>query len=388
MTKVWSPIKPSNRNQIELIDERIRELQKIKKDLEEEEKRRECHSTISLDFGTSNIVVMRNGKILVDEPAVIAYWETTNQVIAVGNEAKERYRMQYMKLIHPMKEDVDTEFNCMESLLQGLFQRQINDHKDFRTDYRYDWPKTIITSKRLPLFANTKMAVGIPLNCTYTKRRCLREAIESIGFNKVSMISEPIAAAIGLGLDIQEPHGQMIIDMGGGWTQIAVISLGGIVIGKTIDVGGNDLTWAIKEGVQKDYQIGISEQMAEKIKLNIGSALPVEDTKKHTLRGLRLFSAELLEVSLTAKEIAQWIDEPLQQLERGITSVLESLSPELFNDIASDSIVLVGGGALLPRLAERLKKKTKINFIVADDPLHLVARSVGLASECYSTNEE
>ncbi len=155
--------------------------------------------------------------------------------------------------------------------------------------------------------------------------------------------------------------------------------LRGIVVGKTIAVGGDDLTWAIKKGLQKDFHIGVSLQMAEKIKQDIGAALPIEDTKKYTLRGLHLYTAELLEIALTAKDISQWIGKPLKQIEGGIISVLESISPELFNDIASDKIVLTGGGALLPRIAERLQEKTKIKVTVADDPLHLVARSVGLA---------
>ena len=379
MTKMWNPLMrlAFNRGKIELIDERIKELQELKRQLEAAERHTREHPMISMDLGTSKIVVMKNDKIVIEEPAVIAYMATARQVIAVGNEANERYRMQYMKLIHPMKEEEETDFNCIESLLKGFTNQGENYYKRFSFHYPHYWEES--KYKRNTLVPTSEIAVGIPLNCTYTKRRCIQEALEHIGFNKVHMIPEPIAAAVGMGMEIQESHGKMIIDLGGGWSQIAVLSLGGIVVGKTIAVGGDDLTWAIKKGLQKDFHIGVSLQMAEKIKQDIGAALPIEDTKKYTLRGLHLYTAELLEIALTAKDIAQWIDEPLKQIEGGIISVLESISPELFNDIASDKIVLTGGGALLPRIAERLQEKTKIKVTVADDPLHLVARSVGLA---------
>ena len=270
-----------------------------------------------------------------------------------------------------MKEEEGTDFNCIESLLKG-FTTQGESHNK--------WHKREASNrKRNALLPTSEIAVGISQNCTYAKRRCIQEALENIGFKKVHMIPEAIAAAVGMGMEIQKTRGRMIIDLGGGWTQIAVISLGGIVVGKTIAVGGDNLTWAIKKGLQVDFHIGVSLQIAEKIKLNIGSAFPTEETKKYTLRGLHLYTAEPLEIVITAKDIAKWIDEPLKQIENGITTILESISPELFNDIANYQIALTGGGALLPGIANRLQERTKIKVTVADDPLHLVARSVGLA---------
>lgn len=373
MTKMWDPLFrfAFNRGKIELIDERIKELQELKKRLEAEGMHPKGHSMISMDLGSSKIVIMKNDKIIIEEPAVIAYMAPTRQVIAVGNEANERCRMQHMKLIHPMKEEEGTDFNCIESLLKGFTTQGESLNK---------WHKREASNrKRNALLPTSEIAVGISLNCTYAKRRCIQESLENIGFKKVHMIPEAIAAAVGMGMEIQKTRGRMIIDLGGGWTQIAVISLGGIVVGKTIAVGGDNLTWAIKKGLQVDFHIGVSLQIAEKIKLNIGSAFPTEETKKYTLRGLHLYTAEPLEIVITAKDIAKWIDEPLKQIENGITTILESISPELFNDIANYQIALTGGGALLLGIANRLQERTKIKVTVADDPLHLVARSVGLA---------
>lgn len=318
---------------------------------------------IAMDLGTANSIIIHNDKIVVDEPSVVAIENKTDKVLAVGTQA---YQMEGkeppgIRTIRPLRDGVIADFNAAELMIRGLVK--------------------MVGSKRRWFAQSLRMVVCIPSGSTDVEVRAVRDSSEHAGGREVYMIYEPMAAALGIGLDVEAPEGNMIVDIGGGSTEIAVISLGGIVSNRSIRIAGNDLTNDIKEYMSRQHNLKVGTKMAEKIKINVGSALtdlenPPEDYK---VTGPNRMSALPMEVAVTYKEISECIEETIVKIESAILEALEQTPPELYADIVRNGIYLTGGGALLRGLDKRLTDKMKIQFKIAEDPLHSVAKGTGVA---------
>ena len=267
-----------------------------------------------------------------------------------------------IKTVRPMRDGVIADFNAAEMMIRG-FIKQVN-------------------SKRRSLFTpNIKMVVGIPSGSTEVEIRAVRDSSEHAGGRDVYLIYEPMASALGIGLDVEAPEGNMIVDIGGGSTEIAVISLGGIVCNKSIRIAGDDLTDDILEHMRRAHNIRVGERTAELIKINVGSALtelenPPED---YVVHGPNQMTALPMEVAVSYQEISHCIEKSISKIEAAVLSALEQTPPELYADIVKNGIWLAGGGALLRGLDKRLSDKIGIQFKIADDPLHSVAKGTGVA---------
>ena len=288
-----------------------------------------------MDLGTANTIITSDGKIVVDEPSVVALDRRTDKMIAVGEKAKLMYEKTHdnIRTVRPLREGVIADFYACEQLMRGLI-------------------KMVHTGSRL-FSPSLRMVIGVPSGSTEVELRAVRDSAEHAGGRDVYLIYEPMAAAIGIGIDVEAPQGNMIVDIGGGSTEIAVISLGGIVSNNSIRIAGDDLTADIQEYMSRQHNVRVSERMAERIKIHVGAAL-----------------TELGE------------DAPEDYIVYGPTAVLSALKntpPELYADIVHNGIYLTGGGALLRGLDKRLTDKINIPFHIAEDPLHSVAKGTGIA---------
>lgn len=318
---------------------------------------------LAMDLGTANTVILQDDKIVVDEPSVIAFDQSTGKPIAVGQKAKLMYEKTNpnIKTIRPLRDGVIADFNAAEQMIRG-FVKMINYRRTFFTP-------------------NLKMVICIPKGSTEVEIRAVRDSAEHAGAREIYMVFEPMAAAMGIGLDVNAPMGNMIVDIGGGTSEIAVISLGGIVTSQSIRVAGDVFTSDIQQYMRQQHNIKVGEITSEEIKIRIGAAIPdLEDTPEpFIVRGPNLMTAHPVEIAVTSQEVAHCLDKSVAKIEAAILQVLEQTPPELYQDIVQKGIFLTGGGALLRGLDKRLYDKINIPFHVGEDPLRAVARGTSIA---------
>ena len=319
---------------------------------------------IAMDLGTANTIITVNDKVLVDEPSVVALDKKNNKMIAVGHKAKMMYGKEHegIRTCRPLRDGVIADFYACEQMMRGLIKMVKTGHHLFTPSLR--------------------MVIGVPSGSTEVELRAVRDSAEHSGGRDVYLIFEPMAAAIGCGIDVEAPEGQMIVDIGGGSTEIAVISLGGIVSNNSIRVAPDELTADIQEYMARQHNVKVSERMAERSKINVGSALTDlgdEAPEDFVVHGPNRITALPLEIAVCYQEIAHCIDKTIAKIETAVLQALEATPPELYADIVKNGIWLTGGGALLRGLDKRLSDKIQIPFHVDDDPLHSVAKGTGIA---------
>lgn len=318
---------------------------------------------LAIDLGTANTVIYMNDSIVLDEPSIVAIDQNTGKPIAYGHKARLMHERTHpnIKTIRPLKDGVIADFNAAEQMIRG-FVKMINNKRSFFTP-------------------SLKMVICIPSGSTEVEIRAVRDSAEHAGGRDVYIIYEPMAAALGIGLDVEAPTGHMVVDIGGGTTEIAVISLGGIVCKESIRVAGDVFTAEIQQYMRQQHNIKIGEITAELIKINAGSALTdLEDSPEpYLVKGPNLMTAHPVEVSVTPQEVAHCLDKSLAKIEAAVMSVLEQTPPELYSDIVDRGIFLSGGGALIKGLDKRLQEKINIPFHICEDPLRAVARGTSVA---------
>jgi rod shape-determining protein MreB len=318
---------------------------------------------IAIDLGTANTVIIHNDKVVVDEPSIVAIDRNTGKMIAIGEAARQMHGKTHenIKVIRPLRDGVIADFNAAELMIRGMI-------------------KMIDKGSRL-FSPSLKMVVCIPSGSTEVEIRAVRDSSEHAGGRDVYLIYEPMAAAIGIGLDVEAPEGCMVIDIGGGTTEIAVIALGGIVCNKSIRIAGDGFTSDIQAYMRHQHNIKIGEKTAEDIKIGVGAALPDIDNPPadYVVRGPNIMTALPIEIPVSYQEIAYCLDKSLTKVEAALLSILEQTPPELYADIVNKGIYMAGGGALLRGFDKRLTDKININFNVVEDPLHAVARGTGVA---------
>lgn len=318
---------------------------------------------IAVDLGTANTIIIHNDKIVIDEPSVVALDAKTGKLIAVGDRARQMHGKTHANIntIRPLRDGVIADFNAAELMIRGLVK--------------------MVSSKSHWFSPSLRMVVCIPSGSTEVEIRAVRDSSEHAGGRDVYMIYEPMAAALGIGLDVEAPEGNMIVDIGGGSTEIAVISLGGIVSNKSIRIAGDDLTDDIQEHMRRAHNVKVGERTAELIKINVGSALTELDNppEDYVVHGPNQMTALPMEVPVSYQEISHCIEKSISKIEAAVLSALEQTPPELYADIVQNGIYLAGGGALLRGLDKRLTDKIGIQFHIAEDPLHAVAKGTGVA---------
>ncbi|MBN3034723.1 MAG: rod shape-determining protein [Bacteroidales bacterium] len=318
---------------------------------------------IAIDLGTANTIIIYNDKIVVDEPSIVAIERNTGKIIAVGKRAMMMHGKTHenIKTIRPLRDGVIADFQSAEFMIREMI--------------KMIWPKK-------PLFPPAlKMVICIPSGITEVEERAVKDSAEQAGAKEVKLIHEPMAAAIGIGIDVMEPSGNMVIDVGGGTSEIAVIALGGIVNNKSIRIAGDDFNYDIEEYMRKQHNINIGERTAERIKIEVGAAMtdienPPEELPVH---GRDMLTGIPKEIKVNYAEIAHCLDKSISKIEAAVLNALEMTPPELAADIFKTGIYLAGGGSLLRGLDKRIHLKTKLPVHVAEDPLHAVARGTGIA---------
>ena len=313
---------------------------------------------MALDLGTANTVVYVRGEgIVLDEPSVVAVNTRTRKVLAVGSEAKSMIGRtpSHIQAVRPLKDGVIADFDMCEEMLRFFIARV----------HQRRWTKP-------------RMVIAVPSGITGVEQRAVQEAAESAGARKPThIIEEPMAAAIGTGLQVWEPTGNMIVDVGGGTTEVAVISLGGIVSSQSIRVGGDEFDNVIVQYVKKEHSLLIGERTAEEIKIVLGSAYPLTREARAEIRGRDLVSGLPRVVSVTTEDIREGLEESVTAICDAVRGTLDHTPPELAADIMESGIMLAGGGALLRNLDQRLANETGMPITVAQDPLHAVVRGCG-----------
>jgi len=319
---------------------------------------------VAIDLGTANTVIIHNGKIVVNAPSIVALDNHTDKLVAVGHRAQqmEGKTPDGIRTVRPLRDGVIADFNAAELMIRGLI-------------------KMAFANKRHIFAPQLRMVVGIPSGSTEVEIRAVRDSSEHAGGRDVYMLYEPMAAAIGIGIDVLAPEGNMVVDIGGGSSEIAVISLGGLVTNNSIRVAGNDLTHDIMDYMRRQHNIRIGVPTAEQIKINVGSALTVLDNppEDYIVRGPNQMTALPMEVPVSYQEVAHCIEKSIAKIEAAVLTGLEQTPPELYADIVRNGIYLAGGGALLRGLDKRLQDKIGIKFHIAEDPLLSVAKGTGIA---------
>jgi rod shape-determining protein MreB and related proteins len=317
---------------------------------------------MAVDLGTANTLVYVRGRgIVLNEPSVVAINTINNAILAVGTEAKRMIGRtpSHIRAVRPLKDGVIADFDVTEKMLRYFVQK--------------------VHHRRV--FAKPRVVICVPSGITGVEHRAVIEAAYSAGARSAYIIEEPMAAAIGAGLPIHEPSGNMVVDIGGGTTEVAVISLGGIVTSSSIRVGGDELDDAIIQHVKKEYSVALGERTSEAIKLAIGSAFPTSDDLIAEIKGRDLVSGLPKTIHITAEEVRRAIEEPVNAIIDSVKNTLDRCPPELAADIMDKGIVLTGGGALLKGLDERLKHETGMPIHVAENPLSCVAVGSGKCLE-------
>ena len=317
---------------------------------------------IGIDLGTCNSIVFVKGKgIVLNEPTVVAVSVDENKVLAIGKEAKEMIGKTPETIIayRPLKEGVIADYKVTEAML------------------RYFIKKT----RPLFSFGGLEVLVGVPAGVTSTEKKAVIEATLKAGAKEVFLAKEPVLAAIGAGIPINSSSGNMVVDIGGGTSEVAVISLGGVVASASVRVGGDKMDEAIKNYVKQKYNLSIGDQTAEKIKIEIGSALPLEEEKIFIIKGRDLITGLPREIEISSTEICEALQPVLKEILETVKNVLKNTPPELAADIMEKGMVLTGGGALLRKIDEYLTSFTGVPAEVADEPLLCVAKGAGIVLE-------
>ncbi len=317
---------------------------------------------LAIDLGTANTLIIQNGEIVVDEPSIVAIDRRTGQTIAVGRRAMMMHEKTHedIETIRPLKDGVIADFQAAESMIEGMIN---------------------MIGKRRRFFSHLKMVICIPSGITEVEKRAVFDSADHVDSKETYLIHEPMAAALGIGLEVEEPQGNMVVDIGGGTTEIAVIALSGIVCDQSIRIAGDELTSDIISYMKRQHNILIGERTAEQIKINVGSALheldnPPEDT---AVNGRDLMTGIPKQIKVSYREIAHALDKSISKIEDAVLKALEMTPPELASDIYRTGIYLTGGGALLRGLDKRLSLKTKLSVHIAEDPLRAVVRGTGIA---------
>ena len=317
---------------------------------------------LAIDLGTANTLIIQEGKVVVDEPSIVAINRATGDTIAVGKRAMQMHEKTHenIKTVRPLKDGVIADFQAAESMIEGLINMAGNRRK---------------------FFTHMKMVICIPSGITEVEKRAVFDSADHVDSKETYLIHEPMAAALGIGLDVEEPVGNMVIDIGGGTTEIAVIALSGIVCDQSIRIAGDEFTSDIMNYMKRQHNILIGERTAEQIKINVGSALhelenPPED---YAVNGRDLMTGIPKQISISYTEIAHCLDKSISKIEDAVLRALESTPPELASDIYKTGLHLTGGGALLRGLDKRIEAKTKLPVRVAEDPLRAVVRGTGIA---------
>jgi len=319
---------------------------------------------IGIDLGTANTLVYVAGRgVVINEPSVVAINQKTGKVVAVGNEAKRMVGRTPSHIVahRPLVDGVISDFEVTEEMITYFIRK--------------------VYAGNLRHFARPRIVVGVPSGITEVQRRAVRDAARSAGARAVYLVEEPMAAAIGVRLDVTEPVGNVIVDIGGGTTDIAVISLGGIVASKNLRVAGDRMSTDIIDYARDEFKILLGERTAESLKIAIGSAVPLEEELEGTMRGRDLVSGLPREVLVTDGDIREALKGSVLTIVKNVKETIEITPPELVSDIIHRGIVLVGGGALLRGLDKLIEKETHIPVRIADDPLTAVVRGTGIILE-------
>ncbi len=317
---------------------------------------------LAIDLGTANTLIIQDGQIVVDEPSIVAIDRRSGETIAVGNKAMQMHEKTHenIKTVRPLKDGVIADFQAAESMIEGMIN---------------------MIGKRRRFFSHMKMVICIPSGITEVEKRAVFDSADHVDSKETYLIHEPMAAALGIGLDVEEPVGNMVIDIGGGTTEIAVIALSGIVCDQSIRIAGDEFTNDIVSYMKRQHNILIGERTAEQIKIQVGSALHELDTppEDFAVNGRDLMTGIPKQIKISYSEIAHSLDKSISKIEDAILKALETTPPELASDIYRTGIYLTGGGALLRGLDKRIAAKTKLKVIVAEDPLRAVVRGTGIA---------
>lgn len=318
---------------------------------------------LAMDLGTANTLIIYNDKIVVDEPSIVAVNAHTGKIEAIGTKAQEMHGRthQHIKTIRPLRDGVIADFEAAEMMIRGMIK--------------------MIKSRNQLFTPSLKMVICIPSGSTNVEVKAVRDSAEHAGGREVFMIYEPMAAALGIGLDVEAPEGNMVIDIGGGTSEVAVISLGGIVCNESINIAGDVFTEDIQTYMKSQHNINIGERTAEEIKIKVGAAVDTLENPPDDIivSGPNIITALPLNIAVSYKEIYQALDQSLTKIDAAILKVLAKIPPELYSDIVRNGIYLAGGGALIRGLDKRLEQKTRIPFHIAEDPLRAVARGTGRA---------
>jgi rod shape-determining protein MreB len=320
---------------------------------------------LSIDLGTANTIVIAKGKgIIINEPSVVAVKTERygqQRVLAVGHEAKDMVGKTpgNIKAIRPMRDGVIADFDMTEKMIRKFIEKAHG--------------RSSLISPRI--------IICVPYGLTQVERKAVRESALSAGAREVFLIEEPMAAAIGAGVDIREPQGHLVVDIGGGTTEIGVVSLGGLVLSKSIRTAGDKIDQGIVNYVRKKYNLLIGERVAEEIKINIGTAVSLDEELTMVINGRDQVEGLLSSVELTSEDAREAMKEPLKEVAEALRDVLEQMPPDLAGDIVNHGIILTGGGALIRQLDKYLSDLVKIPVFVADEPLLAVARGTGKALE-------
>ena len=321
---------------------------------------------IAIDLGTANTIIICDDKIMVDAPSVVALDRRTDKVLAVGEQARLMYEKTHdeIRTIRPLGDGVIADFYAAEQMIRGMI-KMINFRKHW-----YSW-----------LSPPLRIVICVPSGSTEVERRAVRDSSERAGGREIYLIEEPMAAAVGINIDVEAPEGHMVVDIGGGTTEVAVISLGGIVTKTSTRTAGDVFTEDIMEYMRRQHNVKVGERTAETIKIRVGSVLttlenPPDDFVVH---GPNQMTSLPMEVPISYQEMAHCLDKSIIKVETTIMNTLENTPPELYSDIVRNGIYLTGGGALMRGLEKRLTDKIHIQFKVAEDPLHAVARGTGIA---------
>ncbi len=317
---------------------------------------------IAIDLGTANTLIIQNNKVVVDEPSIVAIDRKTGITIAVGKKAMQMHEKTHdnIKTVRPLKDGVIADFQAAESMIEGLID---------------------MMGPRRKFFNHMKMVICIPSGITEVEKRAVFDSAEHVDAKETYLIHEPMAAALGIGLDVEEPVGNMIIDIGGGTTEIAVIALSGIVCDQSIRIAGDEFTNDIMNYMKRQHNILIGERSSEQIKIHVGSALPdlPNPPEDFPVNGRDLMTGIPKQITVSYSEISHALDKSISKIEDAILKALENTPPELASDIYRTGLYLTGGGALLRGLDTRISAKTKLPVYVAEDPLRAVVRGTGIA---------
>ncbi|MFP5438659.1 MAG: rod shape-determining protein [Bacteroidia bacterium] len=319
---------------------------------------------IAIDLGTANTLIIHNDKVVVDSPSIVARDRVSGKIIAVGKEANmmQGKTHENIKTIRPLKDGVIADFDASEKMMSMFI-------------------KSIPALKKKLFTPALRLVICIPSGITEVEMRAVKESAERVNGKEVYLIHEPMAAAIGIGIDIMQPKGNMIVDIGGGTTEIAVIALGGIVCDKSVKIAGDVFTNDIVYYMRTQHNLFVGESTAEKIKITIGAAIedlesPPEDM---SVQGRDLLTGKPKQVEVSYREIAKALDKSIQRIEDAVMETLSQTPPELAADIYNTGIYLAGGGSMLRGLDKRISQKTDLPVYIAEDPLRAVVRGTGMA---------